>query len=175
MIVSPIQHSFCPICGGGLEEQYLPDESRNRLVCSGCGRIHYINPNVVAGAIPVENGRIWLLRRGIEPRLGNWTYPAGYMEMGETVEDAARRETSEELNLEIRIDRLLGVYSRPPMTTVVVVYVAEAVSAPSVGHETLEIGSFAPAEIPWDGLSFWSTRAALTDWVESLGQCRTMP
>jgi ADP-ribose pyrophosphatase YjhB (NUDIX family) len=137
-------------------------------VCTACGHITYLNPNVVAGAIPVACSRIWLLRRAIEPRLGAWTYPAGYMEMGETVEEAARRETREELNLDIRIERLLGVYSRPPMTTVVIVYLATAISGASVGHETLEVGSFAPSEIPWDELAFWSTRAALTDWVKSL-------
>jgi ADP-ribose pyrophosphatase YjhB (NUDIX family) len=168
MIGPPPPPAYCRACGSSLAERFVPEEGRNRLVCTDCGHITYLNPNVVAGVIPVDDGRIWLLRRAIEPRLGTWTYPAGYMELGETVEEAARRETREELNLDIRIDRLLGVYSRPPMTTVVIVYVAEAVSAPSVGHETLEIASFAPSEIPWDGLAFWSTRAALTDWVESL-------
>jgi ADP-ribose pyrophosphatase YjhB (NUDIX family) len=169
MIALSSQPSYCTSCGHPLADRFVPDEGRNRLVCTYCGQISYVNPNVVAGVIPVANRRVWLLRRGIEPRLGAWTYPAGYMEMGETVEDAAKRETREELNLDVRIDRLLGVYSRPPMTTVVIVYVAEALSTASIGHETLEIGSFGPAEIPWDGLAFWSTRAALSDWVESVG------
>ena len=160
--------SFCPLCASPLVQRFIPDEMRERLICAGCGHIYYINPNVVAGVIPVSNGRVWLLRRAIEPRYGAWTYPAGYMEMGETVEEAAARETREELNLDVRMRSLLGVYSRPPMTTVVIVYLADSISDPSVGHETLEYASFAPADIPWDDLAFWSTRAALADWVESL-------
>jgi ADP-ribose pyrophosphatase YjhB (NUDIX family) len=151
-----------------LADRFLENEGRERLVCVECGHVHYLNPHVVAGAIPVVDGRVWLLRRAIEPRYGAWTYPAGFMEMGETVEEAATRETREELNLEIRIDRLLGVYSRPPMTTVVVVYLATALSLPTVGQETLEFASFAPQKIPWGALAFWSTRAALTDWVDSI-------
>lgn len=160
--------AFCPACGGLLLERFVPEEVRDRLVCESCGRIHYINPNVVAGALPIVNGRVWLLRRGIEPAYGAWTFPAGFMEMGETVENAARRETLEELNLEIKVQRLLNVYSRPATPTVLVVYLAEALSDPSIGHETLDFGSFSPAEIPWKHLAFWNTHAALRDWLATL-------
>ncbi len=159
---------FCPACGAPLVERFVPDEGRNRLVCESCGRIHYLNPKVVAGALPVVDGRIWLLRRAIEPAYGAWTFPAGFMEMGETVEDAARRETREELNMEIRLQRLLNVYSRPAMPTVLVVYLADAISEPSIGHETLEFASFSATEIPWKHLAFWNTHAALRDWLTML-------
>jgi ADP-ribose pyrophosphatase YjhB (NUDIX family) len=160
--------AFCPDCGQALFERFVPEEDRFRLVCDSCGRIHYINPVVVAGTIPVRESGVWLLRRAIEPRYGAWTFPAGFMEMGETVEDAARRETKEELNLDVRLERLLGVYSRPPMTTVHVVYLAQALSEPTAGRETLEFAWFRSGQIPWDELAFWSTRTALQEWVDSL-------
>jgi ADP-ribose pyrophosphatase YjhB (NUDIX family) len=165
MLLSP---SFCPVCSGALAELFLPDEGRNRLVCSQCGYIYYLNPHVVSGTVPVADGRIWLLRRAIEPRYGAWTFPAGYMEMGESVEEAAIRETREELNLEIRLGPLLGVYSRSDMTTVLVVYRADAVSEPTGGAETLEFAAFTPEEIPWRELAFWTTERALRDWTNSL-------
>ncbi|HEX6509541.1 MAG TPA: NUDIX hydrolase [Chloroflexota bacterium] len=159
--------SFCPACGHGLSRQYVDAEERDRLVCTGCTEIFYINPKVVAGTIPVADGRVWLLRRAIQPRLGAWTFPAGFMEMGETVEQAAARETFEELRLHVRIDRLLNIYSRPVTPTVLIVYIAQALSQPAVGNEALEIASFSPEEIPWSDLAFWNTEEALRDWVRS--------
>jgi ADP-ribose pyrophosphatase YjhB (NUDIX family) len=157
--------SFCPSCGAPLASRYVPDEGRERLVCTQCDRIHYINPIVVAGVLPVAEGRIWLLRRAIEPRYGAWTFPAGYMEMGESVAEAAVRETREELNLEVRLGNLFNVYSLPTMSSVTVVYLAEALGEPSIGQETLDFASFAPDEVPWPDLAFWSTQQALRDWV----------
>jgi ADP-ribose pyrophosphatase YjhB (NUDIX family) len=157
-------------CGGPLVQQFVVEEERDRLVCGSCGHIHYLNPKVVAGAIPTENGKVWLLRRAIEPRRGSWTFPAGFMEMGESVEDAAARETAEELGMSIELGRLLNVYSLPTMTTVHVIYLARALSEPSGGKETLEFALFAPGEIPWRELAFWSTRAALRDWLSVLGR-----
>ncbi|HLJ69326.1 MAG TPA: NUDIX hydrolase [Chloroflexota bacterium] len=159
--------AFCPVCGSGLELRYVADEERERLVCTQCGRINYQNPNVVAGVIPVTEGRVWLLRRAIEPRYGAWTFPAGFMELGETVEEAAMRETREELNMEVRIRGLLNVYSRPSVPSVVIVYLADALTPPSGGRETLEFASFAPSEVPWQELAFWNTEAALREWLET--------
>jgi len=164
------QYGFCMACGGELDKRFVENEGRDRLVCVACGEIHYVNPKIVAGTIPVApDGRIWLLRRGIEPRIGSWTFPAGFMEMGETVEEAAARETMEELNLPVRIDRLLGVYARSTAATVHIVYVAEALGDPSIGHETLSFQGFVPKDIPWAELAFWSTRQALRDWVRIRG------
>lgn len=156
--------AFCVQCGSRLTDRYLEDEERNRLVCVGCGYIHYLNPIIVAGTIPAQNGCVWLLRRAIEPRYGAWTFPAGFMEMGESVEEAATRETLEELNLPISLGSLLGVYSRRHMTNVHVIYLAAPLGKPSPGRESLEIGLFAPEEIPWDDLAFWTTQQALRDW-----------
>lgn len=170
MYNSPPQ--YCPACGNQLERRYVEAEERRRLVCTVCGEIHYINPKVVAATLPVVDGRIWLLRRAIEPRLGTWTFPAGFMEMGESVEEAARRETFEELHLDVRIERLIGIYSRPESPTVLIAYLAAALSEPTGGAEALEFASFAPEAIPWRRLAFWNTEAALQDWlrlVESEG------
>ncbi len=163
------------MCGAPLQNRFVVDEERERLVCTGCGHIYYINPKVVAGTIPVHEGGVWLLRRAIEPRLGAWTFPAGFMEMGESVEEAAVRETLEELNVQIRIERLLNVYSLPSMSTVHVIYLAQAVSQPTGGKETLEFAHFSPADIPWDELAFWSTHAALQDWIKTLPRSSGLP
>jgi ADP-ribose pyrophosphatase YjhB (NUDIX family) len=156
---------FCPACGNRLETRYVDEEERDRPVCTHCGRIHYRNPVVVAGLVPVADGHIWMLRRAIEPRCGFWTFPAGYMELGETVEDAAVRETREELNLEVELGGLLGVYSFSHISTVHVIYRAKALTEPSPGSEALDIRRFAPDAIPWDELAFATTRQALRDWV----------
>lgn len=157
--------AFCPVCGDRLDQRFVPEEERERLVCIQCGHIYYINPKIVAGTIPVADGRVWLLRRAIEPRLGAWTFPAGFMEIGETVEEAAVRETREELDLQIELGPLLGVYSRPEVSTVHIIYLARAVSEPSPGKEALEARLFFPREIPWNELAFSSTRQALQDWL----------
>ncbi|MDP2662429.1 MAG: NUDIX hydrolase [Dehalococcoidia bacterium] len=157
---------FCPRCGGPLSERDLPSEDRPRLFCDRCGYVFYRNPKLVAGAVPLIDGRIYLLRRGLEPRRGTWTFPAGYMELGESAEEAARRETMEETGLEVEIGSLLNVYSRPEVGVVVIVYCARVVGGePVLGPETLELSMFSPQDIPWDDLSFLSTRWALADWV----------
>lgn len=160
--------AFCAACGGRLELRFVAEEDRERLVCGACGEIRYVNPLLVAGTIPVIEGRVWLLRRAIDPRYGAWTFPAGYMELGETVEEAAIRETSEELGAEVRLGPLLNVYSRPATTSVLMVFLAETLSDPRGGKETLEFAAFHPDSIPWDDLAFWNTEAALRDWVRRL-------
>lgn len=163
--------NYCVECGGALSEKWVAAESRNRLVCTNCGYIHYQNPKVVAATLPVIEGKVLLIRRGIEPAFGAWSYPAGYVEMGETVEEAAQRETREETYLEVRLARLLNVYSRRQAGVVVVAYLAEAVSGePRPGAEVLDVGLFAPDEIPWTDLAFPTVTAALRDWLDALRQ-----
>jgi ADP-ribose pyrophosphatase YjhB (NUDIX family) len=166
-ISSPL--AFCPVCGKELRERFVDEEERDRLVCVDCGHIYYQNPKIVAGTIPVKDASVWLLRRAIEPRRGFWTFPAGFMEMGETVEEAAIRETLEELNMQVELDGLVGIYSRPEMMTVHIIYQARAVSEPAGGKESLEFRLFVPGEIPWGELAFWTTRRALEDWANGMG------
>lgn len=155
---------YCPVCGGNLERRLVAAEGRDRLVCPD-GHIHYENPNVVAGTIPVHDGKVWLLRRAIEPRRGFWTFPAGFMELGESVEEAAARETLEEIGLDVKLAGPVRVYSRPEASAVFIVFWADAGPDATAREECLEVGLFGPEEIPWDDLAFWSTRTALDDWV----------
>jgi ADP-ribose pyrophosphatase YjhB (NUDIX family) len=155
---------FCSECGGRLQPQYVQSEGKERLVCQGCGRISYQDPKVSAGTVPVIGGRVLLARRAIEPGRGLWVFPGGYMERGETVPQAAERETFEEVRLRVRATRPLGVYSYPTATVVVVVYHCDVLGGePEAGSETLEVRLFGRDEIPWAELAFPSTRDALRD------------
>jgi 8-oxo-dGTP diphosphatase len=111
----------------------------------------------------LDDGRIVLLRRGIEPGYGLWTFPGGFVDLGESVEDAARREVREELEIGIELGGLVGVYSRAEDRIVLVVYRGTPLGEPRETEEAIEIGVFAPADLPWDGLAFWSTTLALQD------------
>lgn len=166
-------HSFsryCMHCGQRLTTALPEGDTKRRLVCLDCGFIHYLNPRPVAGIIPVrEDGHLLLVRRAIEPRSGAWVFPGGYMDLGETAEEAASRETREEANLEVADLDLIGVYTRTGPGVVVIVFEARALSEASVGHETTEIGWFAPDAIPWEELAFDSTFAALADWAKRRG------
>lgn len=150
---------FCPRCG-----QPAQIDFPRRITCSHCGYSAYCNPSPVAGAIPVDDdGRVILLRRGFDPGRGLWTFPGGFVDLGESVPEAARRETHEELGLEIELGPVVGVYSRPEDRVVLIVYRARALGRPRTTPEATEVRAFAPAEIPWAELAFWSTGLALRD------------
>ena len=157
---------YCHQCGHRLRERLIETEDRPRLICEACDFIHYINPKVVVGVIPERRGRVLLMRRAIEPRQGAWTFPGGFLEVDETVEEAALREAREEVGLEVRLGRLLGVYSRPGFGVVAVVFRGRAaLGDPHPGRECLEAAWFTPDQIPWDDLAYETTRWALRDWT----------
>lgn len=162
---------FCPLCGAGLAPRPQPPDGRLYPVCTGCAFVYYLAPKLVAGTLPVRAGRILLTRRAIEPARGLWTFPGGYVDWGEEVREAARRETLEEVELAVEVGGVAGIYSYPGAPVVVVVYHAtvpdEAEPAAST-REVLEAAYFGPEEIPWAELAFPSTRQALQDWVASL-------
>jgi len=158
---------FCPRCGIALEERYLEAERHIRKICSGCGFIFYLNPKVVAGAVPRQDGRIWLVRRNIEPSWGRWTFPGGYVDLGECVQDAAIRETYEETCLKVRLDGLLNVYSYAKVGIVLVVYRATVSGGVAAATpESQEVKAFGLDEIPWECLAFPSTREALSEYLK---------
>jgi ADP-ribose pyrophosphatase YjhB (NUDIX family) len=166
--LSPETLAFCPLCGARFVRTVEPPDDRDHPVCSACGFVFYLQPKVVAGTIPVRDGRALLTRRAIEPARGLWTFPGGYVDWGEDVREAARRETLEEVQLSVRLDALLGLYSYPGSPVVVVVYLAgvpEAIEPTPSASEVLEIAYFEPSEIPWGALAFPSTHDALRDWV----------
>ena len=160
---------YCMHCGQRLTSAIPEGDTKRRMVCLDCGFVHYLNPRPVAGTIPVREGKVLLGRRDIEPRRGFWVFPGGYMDVGESAEQAAIRETLEEVQLEVTGLELIGVFTRVEPGVVVIVYEAVAVGEPAVGHETSEIGWFAPHEIPWDTIAFDSTEAALRAWVAKRG------
>ncbi len=150
---------FCPRCAGEAVVAFP-----RSLTCERCGYQALWSPEPVAAAIPRDaEDRIWLLRRALHEGAGRWTFPGGFVELGETVEDAARRETREELEMEIELGPLVGVYSREDERVVLVVFHARALGVGSETDEATEVRAFAPDELPWDELAFWSTTAALRD------------
>ena len=137
-------------------------DTHERDVCATCGFIDYVNPKIVTGSIVRHEGKLLLCRRAIEPRVGFWTLPAGFMEVGETAEQAAMREAHEEANARIVIDRLLAVYSIPRIAQVQIMYLAHlAEPAFSAGPESLEVMLAGWDEIPWGEIAFPSVRWAL--------------
>jgi ADP-ribose pyrophosphatase YjhB (NUDIX family) len=150
---------FCPRCAAPAEVDFP-----RSLSCPRCGFMSYYNPKPVACAIPrTAAGEVVLLRRGFEPGKGLWTFPGGFVDLGESTEDAARRETREELELEVELGELVGVYSRPDDRVVLIVYAATALGEPRTTPEATEVRAFAPGDVPWDALAFWSTERALRD------------
>jgi ADP-ribose pyrophosphatase YjhB (NUDIX family) len=148
---------FCPRCGRSAEVDFP-----RRITCPHCGYAAYFNPKPVASAIPIDGeGRVILLRRGFDPGRGLWTFPGGFVDLGETVEQAAIRETDEELRIAIELGPLVGVYSRPEERVVLIVFRAAALAPPHTSSEAIEVRAFAPSDVPWDELAFWSTERAL--------------
>jgi 8-oxo-dGTP diphosphatase len=159
-------YKFCPPCGGRLEQKIFQPTEPPRLVCTECGFVFYLDPKLAGIAIiPWDDGLV-LARRAIEPGYGLWVAPGGFVDVGERVEEAVVREVREEVFLNVRINRLLNVYSYSGRTTVIVAYVADVISGqPGGGDETLEARIFRPEEIPWDDIAFASTRDALRDYL----------
>lgn len=169
-ILAPHTIRFCPLCAGPLVREAVPPDQREQAVCSACRFVFYLNPKVVAGTIPDEDGRVLLTRRAMNPGRGLWTFPGGFVDFGETVGDAAVRETLEETGLHVELTALHNVYSYPA-APVVVVYRARVTGGtltPCVENDQLEWRR--PGEIPWDALAFASTREALREWVALHGE-----
>jgi ADP-ribose pyrophosphatase YjhB (NUDIX family) len=146
-------------------------EKRTRLVCERCRGIEYLNPKLVACTIPLWQDGILLVRRGIDPGFGKWVFPGGYVDLGESVRDAAVREAYEEAGVRVEIERILDAYSYTGSAVVVLVYVARVVGGePAPGDECLEVRAFAPDQIPWEELAFPSTRDALRDYLRQRGE-----
>jgi ADP-ribose pyrophosphatase YjhB (NUDIX family) len=159
--------NYCSRCGAPLRLGPLPNEDRERLGCAACGFVAYVNPRLVVTTLPVTDaGDVMLLRRGIEPGRGLWAQPGGFMEIDETVQAGAIRETLEETGLIVEPGEIVGLYTRPEAAIVVIAFVARIVGgAPRRTVEALEIRPFAPDAIPWSEIAFRTTEWALRDWV----------
>jgi 8-oxo-dGTP diphosphatase len=159
--------NYCSRCGAALRLGPLPGEDRERLGCASCGFVAYVNPRLVVTTLPVtETGEVMLLRRGIEPGRGLWAQPGGFMEIDETVQQGAIRETLEETGLVVEPGDIVGLYTRPEAAIVVIAFVARITGgAPRRTAEALEIRPFAPGAIPWSEIAFRTTEWALRDWI----------
>ncbi len=157
------QHiKHCRACGAKVSYLIPPDDNRERAICPVCHTVHYENPLNVVGTLPVWRDQVLLCRRNIEPRHGFWTLPAGFMELGETTEQGAVRETIEEAGAQIRLQNLYTVLNVVRVGQVHLYYRAELLSPDfAPGPETIEAQLFSERDVPWDELAFDSVRKTL--------------
>ncbi|GAA5236398.1 NUDIX hydrolase [Verticiella sediminum] len=152
---APRTQRYCSQCGSLLTRRIPPDDTRVRDVCDNCGAIHYQNPRLVVGTVPVWEDRVLLCKRAIEPRLGYWTLPAGFMELGETTSLGAQRETLEEAGLQTEPGALFSMIDVPQADQVHCFFLTQVVDgAFAPGPETLEARWALEEEVPWDDIAF---------------------
>jgi len=157
------QIKHCKACGTAVEYR-LPDDGDTRLraVCPACHAVHYENPLNVVGTVPTWGEKVLLCKRNIEPRLGKWTLPAGFMELGETLAQGAARETVEEAGAQFEMQELFSIMNVVRVGQVHFFFLARLTSdsfAP--GHETMEARLFSEKDIPWDELAFRTVKQTL--------------
>ncbi len=169
---------FCPRCGGLLETTVRPGDSRPRQVCTACGRVHYRNAKPCAGALVTRAGRVLLVKRAIQPFLGCWDIPGGFLEEDELPEAGAIREIREETSLEVRLTDLLGFYvdrysySDEGDYCLNVYFLAEVVGGQErPGDDAADLAWFAPDEMP-EEIAFEHVRVVLADWARWMEERR---
>jgi len=159
--------NFCSNCGHAVVFKQPEGDSRLRFVCESCHTIHYQNPKIVCGCLPVWEGKVLLCKRAIQPRQGYWTLPAGFMENGETTPEAAARETLEEAQAQVSLGELYAVFNIRHISQVYMMFRAELIDGTfGVGEESLEVRLFAEEDIPWDQLAFPSITRTLRYFFE---------
>ena len=163
---APRLSPYCSQCGSRTSRLIPPGDNRQRDVCENCGAVHYQNPRMVVGTVPVWENRILLCRRAIAPRYDTWTLPAGFMELGETTAGGAMRETQEEAGAEIELGEIYTIVDVPVVDQVHIYYLAKALSAHlDPGPESLEARFFEVSDIPWNNLSFRSVITTLEHFI----------
>ncbi len=159
---NPIRH--CTACGAAVERKQA--FGRRRPVCPACGHVHFIDPKVAAGVVVEREGKILLVRRAVEPEIGKWSIPAGFVEADEDPVKTAARECQEETGLEVRIVRLMDVIhgrEHPSGASIVIVYLGEIASGDLVARDDVDAaGFFNPMELP--PIAFEATRVAIDRW-----------
>ena len=138
---------FCPKCANALEDRIL--EGKVRQACPVCDFVFYRDPKPVAGVLAFQDKKLLLIQRGNEPKLGLWSFPTGYIDIGDTPAATAVREAKEEADVDVELDRLLGVYSNENRTVVLIIYVGRIVAGTPAGRaEALDARLFAPDALP---------------------------
>ncbi len=146
---------FCSNCGSTLAFAIPQGDNRQRYMCNDCDTVHYQNPRIVTGCLPVWQDRVLLCLRAINPRKGYWTLPAGFLENGETIAAGAARETMEEANARVSELRLYTIFSLPHISQAYMFYLAQLDDLNfSSGPESLDVALFKESEVPWDDLAF---------------------
>ena len=163
--------NFCSHCGAPVELRIPDGDTLPRFICVTCHTIHYQNPKIIVGCIPEWNDQILLCRRAIEPKIGLWTIPAGFMENQETLAEAAIRETNEEANANVEISSLYAVYSLPHISQVYILFRARLIDINFFpGIESLETKLFNAHEIPWNDIAFKVIHDSLKRFIEERHQ-----
>ena len=161
--------NFCAQCSARVTLKIPPGDQLPRHVCDSCGAIHYQNPKIVAGCLIEWEDKIVLCKRAIDPRLGYWTLPAGFMEIGESVEHAAAREAYEEAEARVEIGTMLSMISVPHIGQVHIFFHAKLMGGSiGVGAESLEVGFYRETEIPWRELAFPTVKQTLQRYYADL-------
>lgn len=163
---------YCSRCGADVVLKTPDGDSRERYVCPACGFVHYQNPLIVVGCVPEQDGRILLCKRSIEPRYGFWTVPAGFMELGETIQEGAARETLEEACAEVSIERLFATVDVIDAGQLHLFFTAKLLGEHKAGEESLETRLFTEDEVPWNDIAFKSGVFALRRYFEDAGRDR---
>ena len=160
-------YRHCKRCGAPVEYRIPPDDNRERATCTACGSVFYENPLNVVGTVPAWHDQLLLCRRAIEPRYGLWTLPAGFLELGETTEAGALRETDEEAGARVELQGLFSVLNVVRVGQVHLFYRARLLdTAFAPGPESIEARLFAEAEVPWDELAFRTVRETIRCWFD---------
>jgi len=166
-MLQPRRIKHCRACGAAVDYKVPADDNRERAICAGCGEIHYENPLNVVGTVPVWGDQVLLCRRNIEPRYGLWTLPAGFLELGESTEAGALRETDEEAGAKIELQGLFTVLNVVRVGQVHLFYRARMLDpALAPGPETIEARLFREHEVPWDEIAFRTVRQTLVHFFE---------
>lgn len=167
--------NFCAQCGSNKLKRSIPDgDNRLRYICSDCERIHYENPNMVVGCLPIYKGRILLAKRSIEPRKGFWNLPCGFLENDETVQEGAIREVEEETGVRVTLKHLHTIYNLPHARQVYLIFLAEMSDInfhPTSESEAVDL--FAPEDIPWKEMAFSSSAFAINKYLDAPHQRST--
>ena len=154
--------NHCSACGSRTSQQVPEGDNRLRHVCTSCGEIHYVNPRIIVGTIPTWGEQLLLCRRAIAPRSGYWTLPAGFMELGESTQAGALRETIEESGANAEVGGLFAVFDIPHAEQVHLFFRAQLLRPElAPGPESLDARLFHPKDIPWEDLAFRSVHRAL--------------
>lgn len=163
----PRKIKHCRSCGAPVEYRVPADDNRERATCTACATIHYENPLIVVGTLPVWREQVLLCRRNIEPRRGYWTLPAGFLEIGETTADGALRETIEEAGARVEMGPLFSMLNVVRVAQLHLFYRAQLLDTSfAPGPETIEARLFDERDIPWDDLAFRTVRRTLECWFD---------